>query len=115
MDRKPAPGIGDGAGVVVPAISGGARISFHQLHEPSGKRIRYQKIVSGIAPVDTDDIVKGFDQGEGQYVLLEDDEIDSLKIEAKRTLDLAAIRFPGRDRSDLVRAATLRGARRRVG
>jgi DNA end-binding protein Ku len=71
-----------------PAISGGARISFHQVHQPSGKRIRYQKIVPGIGPVDTDDIVKGFDLGEGQYVLLKDDEIESLKIEAKRTLDL---------------------------
>ena len=71
-----------------PAISGGARINFHQVHKPSGKRIRYQKIVPGVGPVDTDDIVKGFDLGEGQYVLLSDDEIESLKLEAKRTLDL---------------------------
>jgi DNA end-binding protein Ku len=71
-----------------PAISAGGRISFHQVHQPSGKRIRYQKIVPGIGPVDTDEIVKGFDLGDGQYVLLNDDEIESLKIEAKRTLDL---------------------------
>lgn len=71
-----------------PAIRSGAHISFHQVHRPSGKRIRYQKIVPGIGPVDTDDIVKGYDLGEGQYVLFEPEEIDDLKLEAKRTIDL---------------------------
>jgi DNA end-binding protein Ku len=71
-----------------PAIRSGAHISFHQVHRPSGKRIRYQKIVPGIGPVDTDEIVKGFDLGDGQYVLIEPEEIEDLKIEAKRTIDM---------------------------
>jgi len=71
-----------------PAIRSGAHISFHQVHRPSGKRIRYQKIVPGIGPVDADDIVKGYDLGEGQYVLFEPEEIEDLKLEAKRTIDL---------------------------
>ncbi len=71
-----------------PAVRSGAHISFHQVHRPSGKRIRYQKIVPGIGPVDTDDIVKGYDLGQGQYVLFEPEEIDDLKLEAKRTIDL---------------------------
>lgn len=70
------------------ATKTGARISFHQVHEPSGKRIRYQKIVPGIGAVDTDDIVKGFDLGKGEYVLIDPEELDDLKIEAKKTLDL---------------------------
>lgn len=70
------------------ATKTGARISFHQVHEPSGKRIRYQKIVPGIGAVDTDDIVKGFDLGKGDYVLIDPEELDDLKIEAKKTLDL---------------------------
>jgi len=73
---------------VFPAISSGAHISFHQVHRPTGKRIRYQKVVPGVGPVDTDDIVKGYDLGEGQYVLFEPAEIDDLKLEAKRTIDL---------------------------
>lgn len=73
---------------IFPAISSGGRIAFHQVHEPSGKRVRYQKIVPGVGPVENDEIVKGYDLGEGQYVLLNDEEIDDLKIEAKRTLDL---------------------------
>lgn len=73
---------------IYPAIRSGARISFHQVHEPSGKRIHYQKVVPGIGPVESDDIVKGYDLGQGQYVLLKSAEIDELKLEAKRTLDL---------------------------
>jgi DNA end-binding protein Ku len=70
------------------ATATGARISLHQVHEPSGKRIRYTKTVPGVGPVDADEIVKGFDLGKGRYVLLEPEEIDELKLEAKKTLDL---------------------------
>ncbi|MEQ8265904.1 MAG: Ku protein [Parvibaculum sp.] len=73
---------------IFPATKSGARIQFHQVHEPSGKRIRYQKVVPGIGPVDTDEIVKGFELEKGQYVLLESDEIENLKLETKKTLDL---------------------------
>lgn len=70
------------------ATSAGARLSFHQVHEPSGKRIRYEKVVPGIGPVDTDEIVKGFEISSGEYVLLSQEEIDAVKLEARRTIDL---------------------------
>jgi DNA end-binding protein Ku len=70
------------------ATSSGARISFHQVHEPSGKRVRYEKVVPGIGPIDTDEIVKGFELDKGRYVLIDPEEIDALKLEAKKTLDL---------------------------
>lgn len=73
---------------IFPATHSGARISFHQVHEPSGKRVRYQKIVPGIGPIDTDEIVKGFELENDQYVLIDPEEIDDLKLEAKKTLDL---------------------------
>lgn len=71
-----------------PATRSGARLSFHQVHEPSGKRIRYEKVVPGVGPVKPDDIVKGYEVSSGRYVLIEEDELDALKIEAKKTLDL---------------------------
>jgi DNA end-binding protein Ku len=73
---------------IVPATKSAARISFHQIHEPSGKRIRYEKVVPGIGPVDTDDIVKGYEVQKGKYVLLTDEEIADVKLEAKKTVDL---------------------------
>lgn len=73
---------------IFPATKSGARIQFHQVHEPSGKRIRYEKVVPGIGPVDTDEIVKGFELEKDRYVLIDPEEIDELKLETKKTLDL---------------------------
>jgi len=70
------------------ATKSGATIQFHQIHEPSGKRINYEKVVQGIGPVDRDEIVKGFEVSKGNYVLLEDDEIEAAKVESRKTLDL---------------------------
>ena len=70
------------------ATKSGASISFRQIHEPSGKRINYEKVVQGIGPVDRDEIVKGYEISKGNYVLLEEDEIEAVKIESKKTLEL---------------------------
>ena len=73
---------------VYAATKSGARIAFHQIHEPSGKRINYEKVVQGIGPVDRDEIVKGFEVSKGNYVLLEDDEIEAARVESRKTLEL---------------------------
>jgi len=71
-----------------PATKSGAQIQFHQVHEPTGKRIKYEKVVPGVGPVDRDEIVKGYEVSKGHYVLLDPEEIDSVKLESRRTLDL---------------------------
>jgi DNA end-binding protein Ku len=73
---------------IVPATKTVNRISFNQIHEPSGKRIRYEKVVPGIGPVEADEIVKGYEVEKGKYVLLTDDEINNVKLEAKKSVDL---------------------------
>ena len=83
---------------VVPATKSSHRIAFHQVHEPSGKRIRYEKVVPGIGPVDADDIVKGYEVEKGKYVLLSDEEIDEVKLEAKKSVDL--VQFVDQDDID---------------
>jgi DNA end-binding protein Ku len=70
------------------ATKSGASIAFHQVHEPSGKRIKYEKVVPGIGPVDRDEIVKGYETSKGHYVLLDQEEIDAVKLESRKTLDL---------------------------
>ena len=42
----------------------------------------------GVGAVDPDDIVKGYEVEKGKYVLITDDEIDDVKLEAKHTIDL---------------------------
>ena len=73
---------------VYSATKSGATIQFHQIHEPSGKRINYEKVVQGIGPVDRDEIVKGYEVSKGNYVILDEDEIEAAKVESRRTLEL---------------------------
>src|SRR3712207_8033442 len=40
------------------ATKSGATIAFNQIHEPTGKRLKYEKVVPGIGPVDPDEIVR---------------------------------------------------------
>jgi len=70
------------------ATKSGAQIAFHQIHEPTGKRVKYEKVVPGVGPVDADEILKGYEIDKGEYVLLEQDEIDAVKLESKKTLEL---------------------------
>jgi len=70
------------------ATRSGAQIQFHQVHEPTGKRIKYEKVVPGVGPVDRDEIVKGYEVSKGHYVLLDPEEIESVKLESRKTLDL---------------------------
>ena len=58
------------------------------MHEPSGKRVRYEKVVPGIGPVDRDEILKGYEVSKGNYVLLDPEEIEKVKLESRKTLDL---------------------------
>ena len=70
------------------ATKSGASVSFNQIHEPSGQRIKYEKVVPGIGPVDKDEIVKGYQYEKGSYVLLDEDELEAVKLESKKTLEL---------------------------
>jgi DNA end-binding protein Ku len=70
------------------ATRSGATIAFNQIHEPTGKRIKYEKVVPGVGAVDPDDIVKGYQYSKGSYVLLDDEELEAVKLESKKTLEL---------------------------
>ncbi|WP_174273324.1 Ku protein [Sphingomonas bacterium] len=70
------------------ATRSGASVAFNQIHEPSGKRIKYEKVAPGIGPVDPEEIAKGFEYEKGKYVLVSDEEIESVKLESKKTLEL---------------------------
>lgn len=82
------------------ATRSGAAISFRQIHEPSGKPVKYEKVVPGVGPVDRDEIIKGYEISKGNFVLLEDEEIEAVKLESKRTLDL--VQFVDSDAIDVL-------------
>ncbi|MBI1868408.1 MAG: Ku protein [Methylocystis sp.] len=72
--------------------------ALHQIHKPSGKRVRYEKVAPGLGPVEASDIVKGFEIGDDSYVVLEPEELDEIKLESSRSIEL--VQFVGRDEID---------------
>jgi len=73
---------------VYTAVDTKSEISFRQIHKPSGRRINYTKTVQGVGEVQNTDIVKGYEVDHDRYVTLDPDELDALKLESRRTIDL---------------------------
>lgn len=71
-----------------PAVAGSNRVSMHQIHKPTGKRIRYEKTVPGLGPIDAAEIARGVEVEDDTYVIVEPKELDEIKLESKHTLDL---------------------------
>jgi DNA end-binding protein Ku len=73
------------------AVESKAEIGFRQIHKPTGKRVNYTKTVPGVGEVENADIVKGYEVDEDTYVTLEPDDVDAIRLESKKTIDL--VRF----------------------
>jgi DNA end-binding protein Ku len=77
-------------GVELYAATASAEVTaLHQIHKPSGKRVRYEKVAPGIGPIETSDIVKGFEIDDDSYVVLEPEELEEIKLESSRAIELA--------------------------
>jgi len=74
---------------LTPATTEGKKVKFHTLNRETGNRIesRYVDAESG-KPIDEEDEAKGYERGEQDYVLLDDDEIRSVALESARTIDI---------------------------
>ena len=70
------------------AVESKSEISFRQIHKPSGRRVNYEKVVQGVGKVENADIVKGYEVEPEVYVLLEPEEIEAIRLESRRTIDL---------------------------
>ncbi len=90
-----------------------SRVSFRQIHEPSGKPVKYEKSVPGIGPIDAKDIVKGYDTGDDKYMLIDPEELDAIKLETKKTFELVQFVDACEISPLVLRQALLRGADRR--
>jgi len=66
-----------------------SEIHFHQVHRGSGERVRHQKVSSNDdAPVEKSDIVKGYEYRKGEYIQIEPEEIEKLRVPSKHTIDV---------------------------
>jgi DNA end-binding protein Ku len=74
---------------VYPATSEREKISFHQLNSNTGNRIKYQKVDAQTGePVESGDIIKGYEVGKGEYLELTPDELEAVAIESKRVIEI---------------------------
>jgi DNA end-binding protein Ku len=65
-------------------------VSFHQLEKETGSRIRYRKVSEKTGEeVDADDIELGYEIRKGEYVTFEKGEIDDLRPESTRAIDVS--------------------------
>jgi DNA end-binding protein Ku len=73
-----------------PVTTQGEKLRFHTLNRQTGERIHTQYVdaVSGKA-VDDDDQAKAYQKSEDDYVILEEEELDSVQLQSARTIDIA--------------------------
>ena len=64
-------------------------IRFHQISRKTGERIRHQKVSSEEGPVENSDIVKGYEYSKGQYVTIEPEEIEHLRLPTRKAIEVA--------------------------
>jgi DNA end-binding protein Ku len=73
------------------AASTSDRIAFHTLNRATGHRVRRQFIDQDTGkPVEADDQVRGYEVAQGEYVVLEPDEIAASVPESDKTLTVVA-------------------------
>src|SRR5207248_10174437 len=72
-----------------PATSEREKISFHQLNKDTGHRIKYRKVDAETGEeVDSDNIIKGYEVGKGEYIEINPEELEAIAIESKRTIEI---------------------------
>lgn len=76
------------------AASGDGELHFNQLHSTCHSRIRYQKVCPIHGEVSNDEIVRGYEHAKGQYVIIDDDEIDKLRTANERAINIDTIIKP---------------------
>ena len=70
-----------------PATSTSQRIGFNIINRNTGNRIRNEIVDAETGePVDAEDRVKGYQFEKGQYVLVEEDELDNVALESTHTI-----------------------------
>lgn len=74
---------------LMPATTQGEKLRFHTLNRQTGARIHTQYIdsVSG-KRVEDDDQARAYEKGEDDYVILEEEDLDSVQLQSARTIDI---------------------------
>jgi DNA end-binding protein Ku len=83
-----------------PAASSSSRIRFNTLNRETGNRVKRQFVDAETGdPVEAEDQVKGYQVGKGSYVIVEEEELEAIRLESTHTIDVES--FVPRDEVDV--------------
>lgn len=73
-----------------PATSSSERISFNQLHKDTHNRINMKPVDPELGLVERSDLVKGYEYEDKKYIIIEDADLESVRIESNHTMNIEA-------------------------
>ncbi|RWM24564.1 Ku protein [Mesorhizobium sp.] len=83
-----------------PATSASERISFNQLHKKTHNRINMKPVDPELGLVERSDLVRGYEYEDKQYIIIDDADLDAVRIESNHTMNIEA--FVDEDEVDVI-------------
>lgn len=83
-----------------PATSASERISFNQLHKDTHNRINMKPVDPELGLVERSDLVRGYEYEDKQYIIIEDSDLEAVRIESSHTINIEA--FVDEDEVDVI-------------
>jgi DNA end-binding protein Ku len=80
------------------AINSGGDVHFNLINPKTNNRIKMITTDPDTGPIDRSELVKGYEVSKGEYILLSNDEINSVKLESTKTIEIE--RFVAGDEID---------------
>jgi DNA end-binding protein Ku len=72
-----------------PASSLSEKVSFNRINRKTGNRLKQQNVDSETGDVvPREDTARGYEVAKGQYLIVEDEEMDAVQIESTRTIEI---------------------------
>jgi DNA end-binding protein Ku len=73
-----------------PATSASERITFNQLHKETNNRINMKPVYPELGLVERSDLVKGYEYEPKKYIIIEDSDLEAVRIESNHTMNIEA-------------------------
>jgi DNA end-binding protein Ku len=83
-----------------PATSTNDRVRFNQLHKDTHNRINMKPVDPELGLVERADLVKGYEYEDKKYIIIDDSDLEAVKLETNHTLSIEA--FVDADEVDVI-------------
>lgn len=70
------------------ATESAGKVSMNQLHKDCHQRVRNQLVCPTHGPIGRDEIVKGYEYEKDSYVIIEQEDLDNIRLESNKTIEL---------------------------